>query len=87
MVRAGLFLVVLISALGGLARADSLIGMAGPMADKGAWFGAQMERGAAMAVADLDAAGGVLTGAEEIGVRIVLIGPKATDPLGRLREF
>jgi branched-chain amino acid transport system substrate-binding protein len=42
------------------ARADVLIGVAGPMTGKNAWFGAQMERGAEQAVADINAAGGVL---------------------------
>jgi branched-chain amino acid transport system substrate-binding protein len=44
----------------GPARAEILIGVAGPMTGKNAWFGEQMERGAAQAVADLNAAGGVL---------------------------
>ena len=48
------------AALGGPARADILIGVAGPMTGKDAWFGEQLERGAAKAVADLDATGGVL---------------------------
>ena len=52
--------VVFAAALGGPARADVLIGMAGPMTGKHAWFGEQLERGAALAVADLNAAGGVL---------------------------
>jgi len=43
-----------------IARADVLIGVAGPMTGKDAWFGEQMERGAALAVADLNAKGGVL---------------------------
>jgi branched-chain amino acid transport system substrate-binding protein len=51
---------MLAAALGGPARADILIGMAGPMTGPSAWFGEQMERGAAQAVADLNAAGGVL---------------------------
>ena len=51
---------MLAAALGGPARADVLIGLAGPITGKNAWFGEQMERGAAMAVADLNAAGGVL---------------------------
>jgi branched-chain amino acid transport system substrate-binding protein len=55
-----LAVVMLAVALGGPARADVLIGVAGPMTGKDAWFGAQMERGAAQAVADLNAAGGVL---------------------------
>ena len=42
------------------AGAEILIGVAGPMTGKDAWFGAQMERGAEVAVADLNAAGGVL---------------------------
>jgi branched-chain amino acid transport system substrate-binding protein len=42
------------------AWADILIGVAGPMTGKNAWFGEQMERGAALAVADINAAGGVL---------------------------
>ncbi len=42
------------------AAAEILIGVAGPMTGKDAWFGEQMERGAALAVADLNAAGGVL---------------------------
>jgi branched-chain amino acid transport system substrate-binding protein len=42
------------------ARAVILIGVAGPMTGKNAWFGEQLERGAAQGVADLNAAGGVL---------------------------
>jgi branched-chain amino acid transport system substrate-binding protein len=42
------------------AGAEILIGVAGPMTGTNAWFGEQMERGAALAVADLNAAGGVL---------------------------
>ena len=42
------------------AGAEILIGVAGPMTGKEAWYGAQFERGAAMAVADLNAKGGVL---------------------------
>ncbi len=53
-------LLIVVAALGGLARADVLIGMAGPMTGKNAWFGEQMERGATQAVADLNAKGGVL---------------------------
>ena len=53
-------IVIVATALGWPARADILIGVAGPMTGKDAWFGEQMERGAALAVADLNAAGGVL---------------------------
>jgi branched-chain amino acid transport system substrate-binding protein len=42
------------------AWADILIGVAAPMTGKNAWFGEQMERGAAQAVADINAVGGVL---------------------------
>ena len=42
------------------ARAEILIGVAGPMTGKLAWIGEQMQRGAEMAVADINAAGGVL---------------------------
>jgi branched-chain amino acid transport system substrate-binding protein len=52
--------VLVVAALGWPARADVLIGMAGPLTGKIAWFGEQYERGAALAVADLNAAGGVL---------------------------
>ena len=44
----------------GSATANVLIGVAGPMTGKNAWFGEQIERGAEMAIADLNAAGGVL---------------------------
>jgi branched-chain amino acid transport system substrate-binding protein len=51
---------MLAAALGWPARADVLIGMAGPLTGKDAWFGEQMERGAELAVAEINAAGGVL---------------------------
>jgi branched-chain amino acid transport system substrate-binding protein len=41
-------------------RAAILIGVAGPMTGKDAWFGEQLQRGAELAVADLNGAGGVL---------------------------
>jgi branched-chain amino acid transport system substrate-binding protein len=43
-----------------LAHAEILIGMAGPLTGPNAWLGEQTERGVALAVADLNAAGGVL---------------------------
>jgi branched-chain amino acid transport system substrate-binding protein len=52
--------VLLAAALGGPARADILIGMAGPITGKEAWYGAQVERGATQAVADINSSGGVL---------------------------
>jgi branched-chain amino acid transport system substrate-binding protein len=42
------------------AWAEILIGVAAPMTGKNAWFGEQIERGAALAVADLNVAGGLL---------------------------
>jgi branched-chain amino acid transport system substrate-binding protein len=42
------------------AAAEILIGVAGPMTGTLAWYGEQFERGAALALADIDAAGGVL---------------------------
>jgi branched-chain amino acid transport system substrate-binding protein len=42
------------------AGADVLIGVAGPMTGKDAWFGAQLERGTELAGAHFNAAGGVL---------------------------
>jgi branched-chain amino acid transport system substrate-binding protein len=46
--------------LSGPARADVLIGVAGPITGGLAWFGEQLERGTALAVSDLNAKGGVL---------------------------
>ncbi len=42
------------------ARADVLIGAAGPITGPQAWIGEQMQRGAELAVADINAAGGIL---------------------------
>ena len=42
------------------AQAEVLIGIAGPMTGKNAWYGEQMQRGAELALADTNAAGGVL---------------------------
>jgi branched-chain amino acid transport system substrate-binding protein len=44
----------------GCARAEVLIGVAGPLTGTNAWFGEQMQRGAEVAVDDLNSAGGVL---------------------------
>jgi branched-chain amino acid transport system substrate-binding protein len=56
-----LAIVVVAAALGGPAQGDVLIGIAAPMTGAtNAWFGEQVEHGAALAVADLNAAGGVL---------------------------
>jgi branched-chain amino acid transport system substrate-binding protein len=52
--------VIFAVALGGPARAEILIGMAGPMTGKVAWIGAQLQRGAEVAVAEINASGGVL---------------------------
>jgi branched-chain amino acid transport system substrate-binding protein len=55
-----LAIVLFATALGWPARAEILIGLAGPITGKEAWLGEQDERGAALAVADVNAAGGVL---------------------------
>ncbi|MCE3247805.1 MAG: putative amino acid transporter, substrate-binding protein [Geminicoccaceae bacterium] len=53
--------VILIAALSPTtAAAEILIGVAGPKTGALAWYGEQVERGAELAVADLNAAGGVL---------------------------
>jgi branched-chain amino acid transport system substrate-binding protein len=52
--------VMIAAALGAPAGADVMIGVAGPMTGKDAWIGEQFQRGAAQAVADLNAEGGVL---------------------------
>ncbi len=57
------------------ARADIVIAVAGPMTGQLAAFGGQMKAGAEMAVADINAAGGLL------GQKLVLlIGDDACDP-------
>jgi branched-chain amino acid transport system substrate-binding protein len=53
-------IVVLAAALACPARAEVLIGVAGPMTGKLEWTGAQLKRGAEVAVVDINAAGGVL---------------------------
>ena len=53
-------IVMFAAALGSPAEADILIGVAGPMTGDRAWYGEQMQRGAELAVADINAAGGVL---------------------------
>ena len=52
--------IVLASALGWPAHAEVLIGVAGALTGQLAWTGSQIQRGAEMAVADINAAGGVL---------------------------
>ena len=52
--------VMFAAALGCPARAEVLIGVAGPMTGKLAWTGEQFQRGSELAVADINAAGGVL---------------------------
>jgi branched-chain amino acid transport system substrate-binding protein len=66
---------VMCAGIGGLARADVSVATAGPMTGQYAAFGAQMKAGAEQAVADINAAGGVL------GQKLVLeIGDDACDP-------
>jgi branched-chain amino acid transport system substrate-binding protein len=57
------------------ARADIVVGVAGPMTGQNAAFGEQMRKGAEAAVADINAAGGVL------GQKLVLkVGDDVCDP-------
>jgi branched-chain amino acid transport system substrate-binding protein len=61
--------------LGGAAQADILIGVAGPLTGPNAAFGAQLQKGAEQAAADINAAGGIL------GENIVLsFGDDVSDP-------
>jgi branched-chain amino acid transport system substrate-binding protein len=66
---------VVLAGFGSAAWADIVIATAGPMTGQYASFGEQMRRGAEMAVADLNAKGGVM------GQKLVLkIGDDACDP-------
>ncbi|MCG6951259.1 MAG: branched-chain amino acid ABC transporter substrate-binding protein [Betaproteobacteria bacterium] len=66
---------VVLTGFGSAAWADIIIATAGPMTGQYASFGEQMRRGAEMAVADLNAKGGVM------GQKLVLkIGDDACDP-------
>src|SRR5215475_8627715 len=47
-------------ALGHAARAEILVGVAAPLTGTNAWAGEQMQRGGEQAVADINAAGGLL---------------------------
>ena len=63
MIRAGLLAVSVISAAAlwaPAAEADIRIAVAGDMTGANAWFGEQYQRGTELAVADLNAQGGVL---------------------------
>ena len=83
MVRTGLLVVgvIVIAALcATTARADIRIGVAGPMTGSQAWFGEQFERGAGMAVADLNAKGGVLGQEVEL-----IVGTTSATPIRRSR--
>jgi branched-chain amino acid transport system substrate-binding protein len=53
-------IVMFAAALGSPALAEVLVGVAGPITGRLAWIGEQMQRGAEMAVGDINAAGGVL---------------------------
>ncbi|MDE1157905.1 MAG: branched-chain amino acid ABC transporter substrate-binding protein [Neorhizobium sp.] len=48
-----------IVAFGGAARADIVIGVGGPLTGPNAAFGAQLQKGAEQAIADINAAGGI----------------------------
>ncbi|MGD9951697.1 MAG: ABC transporter substrate-binding protein, partial [Burkholderiales bacterium] len=74
-VSLGAALAALLTIFAGGAWAQTVIAVAGPMTGQYASFGEQMRRGAEMAVADLNAKGGVM------GKKLVLkIGDDACDP-------
>ena len=78
MVRSGLLVFSVISAAALCATsagAEILIGVAGPMTGAYAWFGEQYQRGAGLAVEDLNAAGGVLGQSVEL-----IVGDDFCDP-------
>jgi hypothetical protein len=84
MVRSGLLLVVLMSAvMMGVqaAAAEIKIATAGPMSGDHSWAGEQYQRGAGMAVADLNAKGGVLGQNVEL-----IVGDDFCDPIRRWRS-
>ncbi|AMS43695.1 MULTISPECIES: branched-chain amino acid ABC transporter substrate-binding protein [Aminobacter] len=62
-------------AFGGTAWADIVIGVAGPITGPNAAFGAQFQKGAEQAAADINAAGGVL--GEQIRIQV---GDDVSDP-------
>ena len=62
-------------AFSGSAWAEVLIGVAGPITGANAAFGAQLQRGAEQAAADINAAGGI--NGEQIKI---VIGDDAADP-------
>src|SRR5262245_503983 len=53
-------IIALVASIGSPARTEILIGAAGPLTGPLAWIGEQMQRGTELAVADINAAGGVL---------------------------
>jgi branched-chain amino acid transport system substrate-binding protein len=53
-------ILLLAAAIGSPARSEILVGAAGPMSGKLTWIGEQLQRGTQTAVADINAAGGVL---------------------------
>lgn len=66
---------IALGAFSGSAWADILIGVAGPITGPNAAFGAQFQKGAEQAVADINAAGGVL--GQKIAIQI---GDDVSDP-------
>jgi branched-chain amino acid transport system substrate-binding protein len=78
MIRAGLFIVGVISAAGlwgSAVQADIRIGVAGPMSGAYAWAGDRYQRGAGMAIDHLNARGGVLDQPIEL-----IVGDDFCDP-------
>ncbi|ANL68586.1 amino acid ABC transporter substrate-binding protein (plasmid) [Rhizobium phaseoli] len=72
-----IFIIASIAAylLGSAARADVLVGVAGPLTGPNAAFGAQLQKGAEQAAADINAAGGI--NGEQIKIEL---GDDVSDP-------
>src|SRR5580700_6429235 len=73
--KLGFILAAVLALSASVARADIQIAVAGPITGEDAAVGEQMRRGAEMAVADINAKGGIL------GQKLVLqVGDDACDP-------
>ena len=69
-------------AFGGSAWADILIGVAGPITGPNAAFGAQLQKGAEQAAADINAAGGINGEQAVFAFRPPTVAPAVARPAG-----
>ena len=74
--KAGLNLIIGILVVTAQVEAEILVGFAGPITGPRAWSGQQFQRGAEQAVADINAAGGVLGQSLKL-----IVGDDASDSL------